>query len=104
MSFGTRRAGAAALALVAALILARPGFAAEGLRGTLNINTATAEQLEMLPGIGESRAQAVLSERKRRGGFKRVEDLLEVQGIGEASLERLKPYLTLQGKTTVQVE
>ena len=74
-----RSRGAALLALVAlGLCLggATGALASETLRGTININTATAEQLEMLPGIGASRAQAVIEARKRAGGFKRVDDLL----------------------------
>lgn len=101
------RKGAGMLALVTTLLslgLALPGLAAEALRGTVNINTATAEQLEMLPGIGESRAQAVVEARKRSGGFKRVEDLLEVKGIGESSLDKLRPFLTLEGKTTAKLQ
>jgi len=101
-----RRGGAGALVallyMLAALTFALPGSAAESLRGTVNINTATVEQLSMLPGIGEGRAKAVVEARKRSGGFKRVEDLLEVKGIGEMSLEKLRPFLTLDGKTTAK--
>ena len=81
-----------------------PALAAETLRGTININTATADQLELLPGIGASRAQAVIEARKRVGGFEQVDDLLAVKGIGEASLEKLKPFITLDGKTTAKLE
>jgi len=108
MTVGMRRASARALAagLVTALALAATAIAGEKpqLRGTVNVNTATQEQLEMLPGIGESRAQAVMEVRKARGGFKRVDDLLEVRGIGESSLEKLRPFVTLQGKTTAKLE
>ena len=44
----------------------------------------------------------MIEARKQRGGFKRVEDLLEVKGIGEVSLEQLRPYVTTQGKTTAK--
>ena len=105
MKIATRKRGVHGLAsALVVLALALPTLAAESFRGTVNINTATAEQLEMLPGIGESRAQAVVAERKRSGGFKRVDDLLAVKGIGEASLEKLRPYLTLDGKTTAKRE
>ena len=66
--------------------------------------TATLEELQLLPGVGASRAQAMIETRKERGGFKRVEDLLEVKGIGERSLERLRPHVTLKGKTTARAE
>ena len=104
MTYGknARKGAGLALAVMLGLALAYPGLAAEGLRGTVNINTATVEQLEMLPGIGESRAREVVAARKKSGGFKRVEDLLEVKGIGESSLEKLRPYLTLTGKTTAR--
>jgi competence protein ComEA len=105
MKIATRKRGVHGLAsTLVVLALALPTLAAESFRGTVNINTATAEQLEMLPGIGESRAQAVVAERKRSGGFKRVDDLLAVKGIGEASLDKLRPYLTLDGKTTAKRE
>jgi len=98
---------ALALALVAAFALATsPGFAADGprLTGVVNINTATAEELQLLPGIGESRANAVIAERKRRGGFKAAEDLLDVKGIGDTGLQRMKPFVATTGKTTARIE
>lgn len=102
----SRRAGVRALAGLAALVAiawSLPALAADAhMSGAVNVNTATLEQLELLPGIGESRARAVIALRKQRGGFKRVEELLDVKGIGEASLERLRPYLTVQGKTTAR--
>jgi competence protein ComEA len=74
------------------------------LVGTVNINTATPEQLELLPGIGESRANAVVAIRKQRGGFKSVDELTEVKGIGEVALERLRPFVRTEGKTTAQLK
>jgi competence protein ComEA len=68
------------------------------------VNTATQEELQLLPGIGESRAVALIEARKRRGGFQKLEDLLEVKGIGEAGLARLRPHLTLEGKTTARAD
>jgi len=103
-----RSAGARALVWMAALGIALGAAAAAAdaprLSGTVNVNTATVAELQLLPGIGEARAQAVVAERKRRGGFKRLEDLLEVKGIGASSLEQLRPYVTLEGKTTARVE
>jgi len=63
----------------------------------VNLNTATADELEALPGIGASRAQAILEARKSRGGFKSVDELLEVKGIGEQGLERLRPFVRIEG-------
>lgn len=70
------------------------------LEGVVNINTASAEQLEMLPGVGEVRARAILSERKDQGGFKSIDDLRAVKGVGDSLLERMRPYVTVTGKTT----
>jgi competence protein ComEA len=102
----TRGAGARALAgllTFAVLALGATAWAdAPALSGKVNVNTATQEELEMLPGIGASRARALIDARKQRGGFKRVEDLMEVKGIGEASLEQLRPFVTLEGKTTAR--
>jgi competence protein ComEA len=103
-----RRAGVralAGLAALAAIALGMPALAADTApTGTVNVNTATLEELQLLPGVGESRARAVIEARKQRGGFKSVDDLLEVKGIGAASLEKLRPYVTVEGKTTARAE
>lgn len=88
---------ATALAVAPALAVEQPS-----LEGVVNINTASAEQLQMLPGVGVVRARAILTERKERGGFKSVEDLRDVKGVGDSLLERMKPYVTVKGKTTAQ--
>lgn len=63
--------------------------------GPLDLNTATAEQLEELPGVGPAIAGAILDERERRGRFATVDDLLDVRGIGEARLEQLRDLVTV---------
>jgi competence protein ComEA len=68
--------------------------------GVVNINTATAQQLGLLPGIGEAKAQAIIQYRTRRP-FARVEDIVAVRGIGRATLRRLRPYLAVRGETTL---
>ena len=107
MKFETRTARASLLALltvVGVLFAASPLQAAgeEALTGVVNINTATAEELELLPGIGESRAKAVLALRKRNGGFKSVDELTQVKGIGATALDRMRPYVRTEGKTTAR--
>lgn len=57
--------------------------------GKIDINTATAEQLDTLPGIGASKAKAIVSYREAHGKFKRVEDLLNVKGIGAKMFEKI---------------
>jgi len=70
--------------------------------GVVNVNTASSEQLQLLPGIGEARARAIVSMRKQNGGFKSLEQLTEVKGIGDTMLDRLRPHLSLNGKTTAR--
>lgn len=62
---------------------------------TLDVNTATAEQLQLLPGIGPSRAAAIIAERERNGPYRTVEDLARVRGIGPVTVENLRPYVRI---------
>lgn len=62
----------------------------------LNINTANAEELQTLPGIGPKTAERIVEYRKRVGRFRSVDDLLEVRGIGPVRLQRLRPLVTVQ--------
>jgi competence protein ComEA len=59
------------------------------------LNTATAEDLRRLPGVGDKRANAILALRARLGRFRAIEDLLKVKGIGRATLKRLRPLVRL---------
>ncbi len=61
----------------------------------LDLNTATAEQLQQLPGIGPTTAKAIVRFREKSGPFRRVEDLLAVRGISKRRLETLRPYVTI---------
>ena len=88
------------LAVLVVSIAAVSAASEPALTGVVNINTATLEQLQLLPGIGEARARAIVSMRKQSGGFKSLDDLLEVKGIGKAMLDRLRPFLSLSGQTT----
>lgn len=60
----------------------------------IDINTADKALLTELPGIGEAYAEAIIEYREAQGGFKQVEELLEVRGIGEKTLENLLPIIT----------
>ncbi|MEJ5252518.1 MAG: helix-hairpin-helix domain-containing protein [Armatimonadota bacterium] len=68
----------------------------EGSTGRININTATAEQLESLPGIGPVTARAIVEYRRQNGGFHSVEELLEVRGIGEKRLEQIRSFVMVR--------
>ena len=69
--------------------------------GVVNINTADAAQLAYLPHVGVKAAQRIIDYRKAHGSFAKVTDLMEVKGFGEKSFERLRPYLSVDGKTTL---
>jgi competence protein ComEA len=101
-----RLARAATFAALAALVMAlAPAsvLAAEpALSGVVNVNTASEQELQLLPGVGEARARAIVEARKTRGGFKSVDELVEVKGIGEAGLAQMRPFLTLTGQTTAR--
>ncbi len=90
LALGAVLAGALGAPSASAAPDARPAATAPA---AVNVNTATAEELTALPGIGEKRAQAILETRKEKGGFKSVDELTEVKGIGPANLEKLRPYL-----------
>ncbi len=85
-------AGGAAPAQAPALEPAEPTAETQG---PIDPNTATAAELERLPGIGPVLAQNIIDYREAYGPFTRAEDLLKVPGIGEARLEQIRPYLAL---------
>lgn len=62
----------------------------------VNINKATVEELQNLDGIGEATAQKIIDYRKANGGFKQIEDLKNVSGIGEAKFEAIKEQITIK--------
>lgn len=62
---------------------------------TVNLNTATAEELQQLEGVGEVLSGRIIAYRETHGNFRSVEDLLDVQGVGQARLEKWRPYLTV---------
>jgi competence protein ComEA len=71
--------------------------------GVVNIQTATAEQLQLLPGIGPSKAEAIVRYRSSHP-FARVEDILRVRGIGRVTFRRLRPMITVSGATTMTAD
>ena len=61
----------------------------------VNLNTATAEQLATIPGVGPKMAERIIDYRQKNGGFKKVEDLMNVSGVGEKSFLKMKPLITV---------
>jgi competence protein ComEA len=71
------------------------------LTGTIDLNTATAEELERLPTIGPAKAERIVVWRQKNGAFRRIADLRHVKGIGYKTFKRLEPFLAIQGPTTL---
>ena len=94
-----------ALSAVCALVFAQPHATAAAqsagrngkapFTGTLNINTASAMDLQALPGIGAKTAALIVEYRQKNGPFKKVEELMNVRGIGEKNFLKLKPQITV---------
>jgi competence protein ComEA len=112
MSYSSTRSSSSLFSKVAALMLALfyavavpAAFAVEpttaptqkaAVTAKVSINTASAEDLsEMLTGIGPSKAAAIVAHREQHGAFKTVEDLINVKGIGEATLEKNRDRISL---------
>ena len=90
------RAAAPALAQQSPNSSPKPSSKAEAKAdAVVNLNTATAADLESLPGIGKSTAQRIVEYRQKSGGFKKIEELMNVKGIGEKSFLKIKSRLTV---------
>ena len=71
----------------------------------VNLNTATMDQLATIPGIGVKTAERIIAYREKNGGFKKIEDLMNVQGVGEKSFLKMKPLITVAAvKASAQEE
>jgi len=66
----------------------------------ININTATSEELQQVPGIGPVTAEKILQMRKSYGAFKSVDDLLAIKGLGKKRLDKMRKYLTVSKQST----
>jgi competence protein ComEA len=75
----------------------RPAQAAAA-KPAINLNTATIDQLETLPGVGRRTAERILEYRQKSGGFKKVEELMNIKGIGEKSFLKLRPLVSVPPK------
>lgn len=85
--------------LLAAMGLTAQAKAKKELAGQVNVNEATVAELMMLPGIGAARAKEI-REYAEAHPFQSVEELTNIKGIGEKSLEKLRPFVTVTGSTT----
>ncbi len=90
------------------LVVLGPGVAEAGrsrtqYSGVVNLNEATQEELDQLPGVGKQAAERILAHREKRP-FQRVEELVRVKGFGKKKFQKLQPYLTLTGPTTLKAE
>lgn len=73
----------------------RGGTPAPATEALIDINQASASELERLPGVGARTAERIIEYREKNGGFKKIEELMNVQGIGEKSFLRLKPLISV---------
>ena len=80
---------------------AKQGGQIPDLEGVVNINTASHEQLELLPGIGPGKSKAIVAYRVKKP-FKDPRLLVRVKGIGRKTLNRILPYLVVKGATTLK--
>lgn len=74
---------------------------ASALSGKLNLNTATEEQLMLLPTVGPAKAERITAWRQKNGGFRRIADIRRVKGFGFKTFKRLEPFLDVHGETTL---
>jgi competence ComEA-like helix-hairpin-helix protein len=90
-------------AILGVLIICGVSVAAEGSQpsGVVNINTASAEELQLLPRVGPALAGRIIEFRESNGPFRTVDEILAVKGIGESSFEKLEPYIVTSGATTL---
>jgi competence protein ComEA len=97
-----------ALVIASLLAVAPPAAVAQTVRpasakaatttGIVNINTASAVDLEALPGIGAKTAARIIDYRQKNGPFKKIEELMNVRGVGEKNFLKLKPQITVAAK------
>ena len=67
---------------------------------TVELNTATAAELRTLPGVGERTAQRIIEYREEHGGFEKIEDLMNIRGIGEKTFLRLRPLIRVDASAS----
>ncbi len=104
MKSNRKTVSTALVTLVIATLFATLGAHAadnSGQKSVININTATAVELSFLPGVGPSKAQAIIKYRKAHP-FKKIEHIMRVKGIGRKSFRKMQPWLAVDGATSVK--
>lgn len=94
--------GAGVKVQVEGTVMAQDAKTTAAAPAPLNLNLATAADLQKLPGIGPALATRILDYRQKNGGFKKVEELMNVQGIGEQSFLKLKALITVVPARTAE--
>lgn len=91
------------IAVVCAVVFATASFAKDTsvVNGVVNINTATKEEITLVPWIGDVRAEEIMALRTQKP-FTQLEDLLVIKGIGEKTLAKIAQYIAFEGETTIQ--
>ena len=88
--------------MIGSVLQSRFCFSVEQVEGKVNINTATEAQIALLPGLGPKLATEVVNYRTNNGGFKTIEDIKKVSGVGDKKFEKIKDYVVLEGDTTIK--
>lgn len=98
-----KKHGLSAFLVLVAVFFSLGGFAGEAgtLEGVVNVNAASAEQLMLLPGIGEAKAELIIAARSQKP-FASNEDLLAVKGIGEKTLSKWESHIAFEGESTIK--
>ena len=102
------RAVLMAWAMVLGLVVLGRGVAQAGkshtqYSGVVNLNEGSKEQLDQLPGVGAKAAERIIAQRQQHP-FQRIEELVRVKGFGKKKFQKLQPFLTITGPTTLKVE
>ncbi len=89
------------IASVSAAAFAADAKANANVAGVVNLNTADAAQLSLLPRVGLKAAQRIVDYRTEHGPFQKTTDIMQVKGFGDKSFERLSAYIVVEGKSTL---
>ncbi|HEY4058195.1 MAG TPA: helix-hairpin-helix domain-containing protein [Kofleriaceae bacterium] len=81
-----------------------PPVKKSALVGKININTATQDELRLLPTVGPAKAERIVTWRKKNGAFKRIADIRRVKGFGFKTFKKLEPMLAVSGETTLAAQ